>query len=380
LKKAFYIIFILLFPASLMAQTDTIPSISKLSFTSDFRFRIEQDWDSRKTDGSYRDDRTRLRYRLRAGFNYNHNHWASFGARIRTGNPKKQQDPQLTLGDGFKEFGTLPLGFEKIFFKAEYNGFVIWGGKNTFPFQKNNELFWSDNVYPEGVFLKKEFNFQSSLFNQLDIRGGHFIIVDRGSSFNADSHLQALQLNTVLFNQRIVLFPSFYQFKNIPNIPDGSDTFLFNYSIIHIGTKLKLSSKPLIHLEMDYYTNIEDYSSNDSIPSLFKNQKNGLIAAIGIGKLKEKGDWTFKLTYSNLQQYAAVDFLAQNDWARWDYSSYNSPDGRLTNFKGFEIVGGYMLENKLSLKMKYYLVNQIVAYGISKETGSRIRLDLDINF
>ena len=104
---------ILLVPTIGFAQNDTT-NTKKLSFTGDFRFRIEQDWNSRKSDGAYRDDRTRLRYRVRFGFNYQYNQWISFGARIRTGNPIKQQDPQLTLGDGFKEFSTLPIGFEKI--------------------------------------------------------------------------------------------------------------------------------------------------------------------------------------------------------------------------------------------------------------------------
>ena len=362
----------------MVAQSDSTQS--KLIFASDFRLRIEQDWNSRKSDGSFRDNRTRLRYRFRAGLNYQLNHWASFGASIRTGNPNKQQDPQLTLGDGFKEFGTLPIGLEKIYFQAEHKGFVFWGGKNTFPFQKNNELFWSDNVYPEGIFIKKGFDFQSTLINQLDIRGGHFIIADRGSSLNIDSYLQALQISAKFFNNNISIFPSFYQFKNIPNIPDGGDTFLFNYSIFHIGTKVKLSNQPLLNFELDYYLNIEDYTNNDSIPSTLKNQKNGFIAGLSMGKLKRKGDWIIKATYSYLQQYAAVDFMAQNDWARWDYSSYQSPDGRLTNFKGFEIVGGYMIEDKLSLKAKYYLIDQLISYGSFKETGSRIRFDIDIKF
>lgn len=33
-----------------------------------------------------------------------------FGLKLRTGNPRKLQDPELTLGDGFKEFGALPIG------------------------------------------------------------------------------------------------------------------------------------------------------------------------------------------------------------------------------------------------------------------------------
>ncbi len=76
-------------------------SNSKLSFNADFRFRVEQDWNSRKSDGSYRDNRTRLRFRARVGFHYQLNDWASFGARICTGNPLKQQYPQITLGTAF---------------------------------------------------------------------------------------------------------------------------------------------------------------------------------------------------------------------------------------------------------------------------------------
>jgi hypothetical protein len=72
--------------------------------------------------------------------------------------------------------------------------------------------------------------------------------------------------------------------------------------------------------------------------------------------------------------------MAQNDWARFDYSSHGSPDGRLSNFKGVELVAGFLLDGQASLKMKYYLVQQLVPYGVTRETGNRIRLDLDVKF
>jgi len=378
LRKIHYILFLIVLPFNILAQIDTVNS--KLSFAADFRFRVEQDFNSRKSDATYRDDRTRLRYRLRAGFNYQLNSWAFFGARLRTGYSKKQQDAQLTLGDGFKEFGTLPIGFEKAFFKAEQNGFVFWAGKNTFPFKKQNELFWSDNVSPEGVFLKKKIPINSKFINQFNLSGGYFIINTKGKSLDKDSYFQGLQLNTNLFNNRLILFPSFYIFKNIQNIPDGNETFLFDYSIFHLGTSIKLLENPTINFEADYYLNLENYSANDSIPTALKNQKKGLVSAISIGKLKKRKDWMFKATYSYIQQYAAVDFLAQNDWARWDYSSFGSPDGRLSNFKGIELVGAFMIAKNMSLKMKYYLVEQLVPFGVVTETGNRIRLDLDIKF
>jgi hypothetical protein len=88
----------------------------------------------------------------------------------------------------------------------------------------------------------------------------------------------------------------------------------------------------------------------------------------------------FRSTYTYFERYAAVDFLAQNDWARWDYSSFKSPDGRVTNFEGLELLAGYAFDKKLTVNMRYFIVHQLVPFGISKETGNRVRLDVDIGF
>lgn len=352
----------------------------KLTFNADFRFRIEEDWNSKKSDGSFRDNRTRLRYRLRAGFNYKLNHWSSFGSGIRTGLPNKQQDPQITIGDGFAEFNTLPLGIEKLYFQAEQEGYVFWVGKNTFPFFKQHELFWSDNVYPEGLFFKKKIRFESNIIDKLNINVGHFIVRASGTSLDKDRYFQGLQASTSLLNNKVKFFSSLYLFRNMPNIPDGGETFIFDYSIFNVGTTLLISKKQHINFEIDYYNNFENYSNNTNIDSAFKNQNQGLITGISYGQLKEKSDWKFKATYSYLERYAAVDFMAQNDWARWDYSSFDSPDGRLTNFKGIELVTSYLLAKNMKLTLKYYKVEQLIPYGIANETGDRIRLDLDVKF
>ncbi|MEC3908164.1 putative porin [Tamlana sp. 2201CG12-4] len=371
-----------------LISTLLIPSLSisqenpekKLSFNADFRFRIEEDWNSKKPDGSLRDNRTRLRYRLRAGFDYQLNDWSSFGARLRTGFPNKQQDPQLTLGDGFGEFNTLPIGFEKVYFEAEQKGYVFWLGKNTFPFFKQHELFWSDNVYPEGIFFRKKFAFNSNTVDKLDLNGGHFIVRASGTSLDKDSYFQGLQASASLMDGIIKCFSSLYLFRNMPDIPDGAETFVFDYSIFNVGTTLLLSKKQNINFEIDYYNNLEDYSNNNNIEAPFKDQKSGFVTAIGFGKFKEKSDWKFKATYTYLERYAAVDFLAQNDWARWDYSSFESPDGRLTNLRGIELVASYLLQKNMKLTLKYYKVKQLIPFGVVKETGDRVRLDLDVSF
>tara|TARA_R110000787_G_scaffold17143_2_gene54099 strand:- start:4313 stop:5455 length:1143 start_codon:yes stop_codon:yes gene_type:complete len=371
--------FLALASSKIYAQSDS-SSVKKLSFTGDFRFRVEQDWNSRKSDGTYRENRSRLRYRFRFGANYQVTEWAEFGMRIRTGFREKQQDPQLTLGEGFKEFSSVPIGFEKLFFKAQYGNFMGWLGKNTFPFEKQNELFWSDHVYPDGVFISGKFPLENSLINSIQVNTGHFILASSGSTFDQDQYLQGIQLTTKYWNNRLTLFPSFYYFHQMPNIPDGNETFNLDYSILHIGAKAKVVKKPQVEVGVDYYYNLENLSQNDSIPQAFKNQKNGIIASINFWELKSRGDWVIGSTFSYIEKYAIVDFFAQNDWVRWDYSSNGSPDGRLSNFKGLELNAAYLIRKNFRLKMRYFMVDQLIAFGTSKETGNRIRLDLDIGF
>lgn len=376
LKRLLAVSLIYLVSFAIKAQTDTAKA---LKYTADFRFRIEQDWNSRNSNGTFRDDRTRFRYRFRAGVSYAKK-WYELGFRIRTGNPNKQQDPQLTLGDRFKEFGTLPIGLEKLYFQANWHNLNLWVGKNTFPFTKSNELFWSDNVYPDGVFIGKSIPLNSTVIDTVILKGGHFIISTSNKSLSQDNYFQGYQVYYSLLNKRVEMFPSLYLFRNTPNIPDGNDSFALDYTIFHIGTRLKLLKKPLLSTEIDYYHNLQNYGKNDSIAADFKNQKTGLVLALKYGALKKPKDWLFTLTYARLQQFSIVDFMAQNDWARWDYSSFGSPDGRLSNLNGVELVAAYKVHEQINLVMKYYSVRQRVPYGIARETGDRIRLDLDVKF
>jgi hypothetical protein len=353
---------------------------SKLNFSGDFRFRVEHDWSSRKSNGDFRTDRSRLRYRVRAGLEYQHSSRTLVGVRLRTGNPRKQQDPQLTLGDGFNEFGTLPIALEKAYFQTELSNYKIWLGKNSFPFKKQNELFWSDNVFPEGIHINKKIPLNSRWMDHLTINAGHFIMNSRGGAFKNDSYLQGFQIISQQFNDRVSIWPTLYLLRNIQNIPDGAKTHFLNYSILSIGGYIKLSKSPLVKVEMDWYNNLENYSANDSIPQNLQGQKKGISMAFSYGELSSKGDWFVELTYASLQRYSALDFMAQNDWARWDYSSYNSPDGRLTNFEGVEFTIGTSIKDNIALKMKYYFVQQLVALGAFKENGQRIRFDIDVRF
>lgn len=357
------------------AQEDSTKSI--LSYEMDFRFRLEQDWASRQSNGSMREDRSRMRYRFRAGAKLEKS-WYSFGVRMRTGDQRKQQDPQLTLGTGLKEFGTLPIGFEKVYFNGQFDQFRFSLGKIDYPFTKSNELFWSDNVFLEGVSVEQRFDLGMDRLNPLKLSAGHFIISSNGLSFLDDAYMQGFQATLETRTNRIALFPGLFVFRNIPNIPDGAHTFLMDYSIVNLGTKIRLLPEKPLSLEFDYYHNTEDYTNESNIEARFADERSAYSVGLKWGTLEQAESWLFKCTYTNTERYAILDYMAQNDWGRWDYSAFNSPDGRLSNYKGIELVAAYAISEKLNLVAKYYWIEQLVSLGSFKENGQRFRLDLNV--
>lgn len=68
------------------------------------------------------------------------------------------------------------IGLEKVYFQGNWEIFYFWIGKNIYFFEKNNELFWSDNVFFEGVLLSKNFNFSFGIIDYISIKGGYYII------------------------------------------------------------------------------------------------------------------------------------------------------------------------------------------------------------
>ncbi|MDG1915875.1 MAG: putative porin [Crocinitomix sp.] len=153
-----------------------------------------------------------------------------------------------------------------------------------------------------------------------------------------------------------------------------------NYGILNVSMNGALLKNQKLKFTFDYYNNLIDYGQDANIPNNMKNERFGYTTSVSYGRLKERNDWLIMATYGRIESFAAVDYFTQNDWARLDYSGNGSPDGRLTNFQGIRFTAGYAIRKNFVLKLNYYKVEQLVATGISKENGDRIRLDLDIKF
>ena len=374
----FFLLTVLLPLTGLFSQEET--KQKKLRFSADAKFRFEPDWNSRKSDGTYRDDRFRMRFRVRAGLNYSPNDWASFGVRFRTGYAEKQQDPNLTIGDGYHEFESVPIGMDKLFFRVKLKSFDGWLGRNTLPFERQNELFWSDHVAIDGVYLSSKQTTNANWIHAIGYSGGLFTMLNSYGTFDDDSFIGIVQVTTSHLDNRLRVFPTFYFFNNMPDVPDGNESTRFDYKIVHLGAKALVSEHPKINLGIDIYQNLQNYEDNQLIPDDLKDQKTGIVFNALYGSLDKKGNMAFGLDLTYLERYAAVDFIAQNDWVRWDYSSQGSRDGRLTNYKGISLMTGYRISKMLQVKVRYFTVEQLIPYGRSLENGNRIRLDIDFKW
>ncbi len=378
--RLLFISLIIFSSCTLFAQKDST-DVKRLDFTGDFRFRVEHDWNSINANGDLRTDRSRLRYRMRFGLRYQLDQVSSFGARIRSGNINDQQGPHLTIGGNNGEFGLSQIGFEKLYYQFSSKKFKAWIGKNDMPLRKMNELFWNDNVFPEGIGLQYiGLKNKEKALNQFGINAGHFIINSRNGSFFNDAYLQIIQLDFKLLDERLSIFPGYYFFHQIGNFPDQQHEFLLDYKIFHLGGEYIISQKSKLRLSAELYMNLQDYTDQEGITDAFVDQKEGVVISAKYGQLKKKGDFIVDLYLANLQQYSIVDYFAQNDWARWDYSSINASGSRLSNFRGFELRLGYAFKERFNLILRAYQVDQLVAIGTSRENGSRIRLDLNIGF
>ena len=125
---------------------------SRLDWFGDFRLRLEQDWDSLQGDGTSRDDRLRLRFRLRGGFDYDFtDHWRA-RVQARSGPRLSQQSPHVTIKD-FDGGPSGPYDVNLDHWYVEYTngGFVAWVGRNILSFLHQDDLFIFDNVTYAGA-------------------------------------------------------------------------------------------------------------------------------------------------------------------------------------------------------------------------------------
>lgn len=348
---------------------------NKLKVHGDMRFRVESDWDSMQSNGAKREDRDRTRMRFRLGFNYAYDEHYTVGGRVRSGAALDQQSPHQTFGD---EFETKGFNIDKAFIQGAWGPGSVWAGKNGFPFWTQNELFWDEDVNPEGIGATCAIPLGKTPL-KLKPALGYFVLEGSGSSNRwkdkAGMAAGQLALDAALAPADLTFAAGLYAFKDNTSTVDTTLADL-SYNLWVLGAKATLKGLPKpLSLGLDWMRNAKTYSA-----TLFNgDQKTGYVVSLNLGRLKEKRDWLLGYYYAHIEKYAVVARFAQDDWLRWG----SATDTRSSNFKGHEFRLAYAIGPSWNIVSRLYLVDALRPEGATsaaREDGKRFRLDLNIGF
>ncbi len=349
----------------------------KFKVYGDFRTRLESDWDSQKAGGEKRKNRTRLRIRARAGFEYYPNEYFTYGLRIRTGAEDSHQSPHITVLDfNDNDTGDADFNFDKWFLKGKIAGLSAWVGKNSLPFWKQNEMFWDDDVTPAGLggdYTLKFGNNKKLVFNL-----GYFSLPVgmRNYSGNMGSSQVAYHHTGDKFGFDVS--GGLLKMDANPNDPNsgalqnGNGVRDYSIWVTSFQGKFKVAGK-IMKLGADLINNVKSYSSADSNSYTAANydQTAGYVFMFKWGS-KSKGNWLLGYYYAHIEALSVNSSYAQDDWVRWG----TSIETRGNNMKGHEFRFAYGLADGMNIVTRLYLTEAIT----TQEDGKRLRIDLNYKF
>ncbi|MBO94878.1 MAG: hypothetical protein CMI32_08285 [Opitutales bacterium] len=364
------------FLLSTSAQAQEKGKDGKLSWYGDLRARYEVDYDSVKADGTTeRDDRNRGRVRARVGLNYQANESLKFGARLRTGNSRSQQSPHLTfVNDDGADDDDLDFVVDKLFVDYNSEGYHAWLGRNGFPFWKQNELFWDDDVTLTGAAASFSWKAQSELTATI----GGFALPDGGYDLHGDMVAGQLK-HSYGFGENSRLTSAaglFYMAGDgeSTNLRHGNGDREYSIGVANLQLAFRAWDRP-ISLGSDLFYNFKDYESTspDRFTAEHHDQDVGYVLSATMGKLKEPGDWLLGYYYADIEALSVNASYAQDDWFR-----FGGADGQTdsSDFRGHEIRVAFSIRKNLNFVNRLYLVDTIS----NSQDGSRFRLDLNYKF
>jgi hypothetical protein len=350
----------------------------------DFRVRMEQDWDSLHGDGTKRDDRLRLRVRVRAGFEARiRDNWSAVVA-ARSGPDLSQQSPHITLVD-FEDGPTGPYEFNLDHWYLNYDrgGFEAWIGRNEMSFWHQDDLFIFDNVtYPGlGGSYKHELGNGQLTWNL------NYVALPVGMKKSSGTGL----LGQLVYEQDFerwgfTLAGGYFGTDADPDNPDGQTLLTQNstrdYRVVNLMAQFRsqMFDQPY-YVGLDFMRNLENYddSAPDSFSQYHKDDRDGYVLEFVLGEKAKKGDWQVGYYYSYLEALSVHSSYIADDWVRWG----DANQVRATNLKGSELRAVYSFSPTMNIFARLFFVDAISlleAGDTTLETGNRLRVEVNISF
>jgi hypothetical protein len=352
-------------------------SVGEFTAYGDFRLRAEADWDSQDAAGVERDDRTRMRARLRAGFRLALNdHWKA-EVRLRSGSEDSHQSPHVTLLDfDDNDTGDADFDVDRWYVQGSTGDLSIWAGRNDLPIWKQNEMLFDDDATMTGLGFAWSRNLGPG---RLALAGGY--LSPPAGMRRSSGTLSAIQVafSPEFKGSRWTFAVGRYAFEADRNDPDAAVLLQGNgsrdYEIVAAGIQGRWSVKgrPL-SIGADVMSNEENYSPADADTFTAANfdQTEGHVLQVTYGGLSDAGQWLFGYFYADIEALAINNSYAQDDWVRWG----NATQTRASDLKGHEIRFGWAASARMNLLARLYLVEAIT----SVEDGTRFRIDFNYSF
>lgn len=351
---------------------------------ADFRFRFEQDWNSRSSDGTEREDRARDRIRARLGLRIAIQDDLELLARVRTGSYDSQQSPHITVND----FQDNPTGdkdgvFDKFYLKYKNDRLWLWGGRNEFPFWKQHELFWDDDV----TLIGGAAGFRHPLgMGSIAGTAGYFLLPDGMEVDESQGEMIAGQLAYTQQRDKLGLTAALgiyaMEGEGSPanpgkNLRKGNGTRDYTILTGSLQGKTQLANIP-ITVGFDYMHNLEDYSAAELAPffsaadNVKTGDRDGFVTFIHFGQQNKAGDWLVGYYYADIETFAVNASYAQDDWMRWGSATQTDA----SDFHGHEARLGYVLPWNVKVLARLYIVES----NNNPQDGNRFRIDLNRSF
>lgn len=380
--------------------TQRLRALDRVHFEADFRFRVEHDWHSRNDDGSFRTDRFRFRYRARVGVVVDASEHISFGLRTRTGVPTNMQSPHVNVG--YNGFGLAPFNLARAYVKGDYGYFWWWLGKNAMPLWTHNELFWDDDVNPEGVAAGGRIRLHPAV--EMRPTAAYFVADHEQIVAYPDSRIVAAQLAFALDPSPLVhvdVAGAYLHMDKIFEVPQhlsrdlwdqGGEVGLrrdrrFLYSQLLATVNIDAAGYALpLSLGFDHAVDLHDNRGDDDVPDHYESQNHMYVAEARFGHNTRVGagsrrwDWYVGYTFAWKEWGSVVSYYGEDDWVRWG----NIHRNRNTNYAGHEVRAALSLGPRIDLLWRLYIVEAIVRRfennAIALESGNRTRLEVNVRF
>lgn len=360
--------------AQIGSKIDTSKRPSQLM---QFMFRAEADNQYKNAQNELVPVRQRLRMRARYGLAYQVFQELKMGVQFRTGYANNPQDPQITLGSNPNLQGSIPVRIERLYAVIKKRRSQIVFGKNYYPFKKYHEMYWSDWINPTGISYNQE------IMDVMEFRALFSVIQSNGLSFDQDAIFFGIQLpfefEDAETKLKIEHNQTLHYFNNIPILPLelGSGTYspLFYYPSVKLIQPIRGGE---FYVLGEAFLELKRLSVMDSLLAQADDERTGGMLKVGYEHDTKRSHYEMSLNYTYMPRFAAIDYFAQNDWARWNYSGQGSPKANLTNIQGVELVFKYHINEKTNILFKYFNASRITKTGPNRESNDRFRIDFNV--